>query len=649
MTTYTLDNVTTGGLGTGINAGYVGQPGVTSGSNASCLIHCNVTYVDSASGFSVPEFIPSSTYTVGDRYPLSVDQGGLTTVIGYHECVTTGTVGASKGFYTAGLGYRYTYSGTAVFAFRRFTSWGRAFRGALGSLGYNAYRLGLHTYSISTISPTILIASGSVFQWNTVTTDYGLLFNVPDSLSTLSYPNRLNFVETNVISASKAAWPATTFAAGALSRRTVNTSNFNQNETVFTLWTASTPRGNFRGLSFTQDYTPQTSQEHSYYQDDSVGHTFYDCLFSSGREQGSGLGGLKGDYWPVASLFRHATRCTVRNTSTAVTASALVGGTKSLSSGGGIGGIDFGGYATLAAGVQSRFDACTYTRTQAGVTNPIFSHTQWKTEFTLPYLTYDPVYIFGGDVSAISSKLTGITTADWVLLMYDRRAAALVTYGVKANTASYPVTPNQECQPTHWNLLDGTVGAADVAPVNSYPISADAVIQLTRESTIYRTGSGGDGIGAFSFKALLSAQTPLFEYDYYFHNPKVDGSYTITHEINFSNTTGSGLTALNTEDVMLTVVYPSDPNTQETAWATSSPDPQIGLSPTLSAVSLPTSTTAWTGTVTNSVKHKVSVTISPRNIGPVYVLVTVRLSPRTANLLTVTSLTVYLDPIPVIT
>jgi len=345
------------------------------------------------------------------------------------------------------------------------------------------------------------------------------------------------------------------------------------------------------------------------------------------------------------------TRCTINSTANTGIPPALAGGFVANYGGGGIPGLPPG---PSTEGTASSFDVCTFNRTTT-TTTPIFQQGIFynSSSYNNPWQTEDNAYIFGGDCSSISSPIVGVVELDDPATMYDQGVGAIKIFGIKANTASYPAT-TRELQPKYWMVMDGTT------PVNEVGVSGGTLVdQLTetvkrflQSRTVYRTGGAHDGIGNYSLIATLTLANREFEYRYAFENKKIDGAYTITHELQLQNTTGSGLTGLNVDDAVLTVIYPCDPVTEETDWATSSPDPCMGWVPQVASSNLPSSATAWTGTVTNGVRQKVSVTITPRKLGPVIVNLRIGLCARSLSLWnagTVTSLNVYFDPLPILT
>jgi hypothetical protein len=582
MTIRTFDTTSYGRFGTLNTVTFFGGP--VAGGGGLPLVAARVCYIDSASplGTLTSNLNTYQTYTLGEKvnlYRSSNIYGTYT--IGYAVCVTAGTTGSFATWAESARipGYRQTF-GTATFSYRSFSSWNTAFAGGIPNSNQQ-YRIGLHhSDSIYTsdvpgycTGPVFLVASTSVFD--PATGARHCVINDTGSLNTQYYPNRINHISSQVISVSKAAWPATTFAAGAAWRTADDGGSGDVCSS--SMWAGYTAQ--FRGITYDSTFTGESSytEDLSYKSTDMRGTTFYDCTFrSAGRDA------------PIYELGpqtimcgqRHVTRCTINSAATAGVPFSLAGAGYSNQSGGG---IQIPGLPPGATGdgIATSLDACTFIRNLSTNVAPIFTHTQFKAnQITNPSTSVDHAYIFGGDCSGIQGALTGMNRVFLPAFQYNSSGGIgrLVTFGVKANAASYPLAlTTDEAIPEHWLTMDGTTAIGEIQ--NNWGYRTDNLPgQKTwiRDTAVYRTGGATDGAANYSLRGVwsLPIQTTLL-YEYAFHNKKVDGPYTITHEIQFSNTAGSGITGLGVDDAYMTVVYPCSPLDQETDWASSAPDPML--------------------------------------------------------------------------
>lgn len=655
MVTRVFDQ-TTYGVWRGHSSTYkwMGYPSSESGGYSGFgLTTARVTYLDPASPLGVlPRIAASTAYTVGQKCTITMANGGvygLNVIVAYLECITAGTTPSTVPMMSSSYlynGCRFP-SGTATFVVRLFHSWDRAYAGVTGApehqYFWSLYRIGCDAYTVPawTTAITFLVASTAVNDLSV--TGKTAIGASPNTLNTQYYPDRINHLEGAMISVSKAAWPATTYAAGATyngystynatpavdpghwSYTAVTAYLFNEVMAYRGLSAIHVPQ-NELGVANDEDYGSFVS----YY---ASAVTAYDCTIASTARDNTVFGEKAR---PIIGGYRHLTRCTISSTANAGIPAPLAGGWVANAGGGGIPGLPPG---PSGEGIASSFDACTFTRTlSTHATSPIFAECNFydSASYNNPWGTQDNAYIFGGDCSGISSPLAGVTELGDPTTVTNLGLVTL--YGVKANANSYPSTLD-ELEPKYWQVIDGTT------PVSMWP-------DFTRSTTVYRTGGAHDGTSNYSLMAALTISKSSVTYLYSFQNKKTDGPYTITHELQLQNTTGSGLTGLNVDDAVLTVVYPCDPVTEETEWACSAPEESLGCVPQVASSNAPTSTATWTGTVTNGVKQKVSVTIFPRKIGPVIVYLRFELCPRTLNLwnqATVPTLNIYFDPLPVLT
>lgn len=555
--------------------------------NGTCLLPGPFVYVDSASPLGALSLIPlSGAVSVGQKYLLQ-DYFGTPNRNVYAEITQAGTTSTS---YTQNqvMGNELT-NGTAKFKIRYFHGWSRA----RWQLDY--YSLGNLGVIGTTIQDVVALVASSHTQ------SYGGTTLALQPYVSFTYDNLPGFA---VVSVNKTPAVTTTFTAGAQFWSTGNADCLR--------FSSSHYLGTVRGLNMGHDNTTS-----SQYYDDfgsvygwSVEPRYVDCTFTTYRQNNYGTSGTPVDAEAGHTGARHSLRCT---------------------------------YASLNA------------------TTAAPNLSQWKDTFveapTLSRSAHTTPLVRGID------RGTG-GVANWA------GGNMLV---LAANWASFTAGPAYEPQslqsqtptmdlPSAFRAFGSSFKASGITSPASFAVDTTRVyqgtslvtesraggdVQLVRNATYVRSGGASDVFGSFSYQAAAKAELQyLYEFDFW--NTKIDESFLITLEFEWSST-GTGITALTNEDIWLEAMYYNSPTTEEMELVFSfDKEERNGLiyNHAVGPPALSTSAASWSGALGSAVKQKVSVIVTPKKAGPIRCLLGAWLCPWTQDKASVSSITIYFDPLP---
>lgn len=567
--------------------------------------------IDSASPLGVlPAFPFSTAVSVGAKYlgRHYVSGGGYQVAPFYWECTVAGTTGTTTPDEPTGdLWYRYPNkpltSGTATFVKRFFHGWNKAW--AIST-----------AYTVAVTPP---FGTGSTFV------DYEQAYYIASTSATTISSTSLydtyigqTYIQggwgSRLVSVGK-AWPPTAFTAGASIKNTLNSA-------------ARMAMSVIRGLSYGHDNTAVTMSG-EYFPTPAqfiLTGIWYDCSLTTNR----GETYYSESNW--GNMFSYGGTFTAYNTSFANTAASIPDATFGMRGNGG---------ASDAAMLD--IAGCTATRSTAATSTPIFRYFS-----DLNASAAFSMHAYGLNASSIAAPLFGFkerytTYTKNALVNLDSIAAGAGTPAARAD--GYNVTYNECSQSTtfvdHQSLDDGRGWAYDDLADYNY---LKGYTLLNR--TYARSGGASDSVGAYSFE-VNAINLPRRQAVLVLDNTKVDEGFTLTFEFEWSNPGGSGITALSAEDIVVEAVYLQADGPQLAL----SYDPlnrrgliYNGPTPTMH----PTSTATWSGSLATAVKQSVSITVNPTVVGPIIIRFNTWLSPWTMNLFTGTSLTIYIDPEPIV-
>jgi len=572
----------------------------------SCIFPAPYIYVDSAVG-ALPDWPVNTVVTLGQRFGLRLGIGQNYKYI-YAEITQAGTTAGTNpsAGVIYGMGFEQT-SFTAKWRVRYFHGWSRA-RPTI-----EAGLLPADWITSLAWSWTILMAST-----HTQTT-YAGRCDLTNEFSSGSY---INFPGSHVISVSKAAYPPTTYAAGA----SLVVTGTNQ----ATDFSSTNVTGTVRGVTLGHDNTVPSSAEDEYatVYPWSPNVRWVDCTFQTYRAQNVYPTRATGAH---GNLRKHSLRCTVKS----------LHGTDPVP-------------VLVANGVM--LEAPTINRTNVA-SSPLANVDQSAGGLQAPSYMGPDGYLF-----LLGADLTGFTSATTAWGNVSGTSAALVggaplhTFGTlfKATANTNPSTLSLS---TAWSAY-GTVVVGEMNTGNHENVTRQipwtsapwpAMPSTRRNTTYVRSGGASDALGSFSYECTIDV-IPRVPYHFEFFNTKIDESFTITIEFEWSST-GTGLTTLKDEDVWLEAAYLKDANTDEAELVFSFDKyNRRGLiyNDATGPTALSTSASTWSGALGSAVKQRVSVIVTPKKIGPIKVWLGVWLCPWTNNIASSTSFSVYIDPLPVL-
>jgi hypothetical protein len=589
-------------------------PGIASGLNFDAF-PAPFTYIDSASALGALAAFPLNTaVSVGQKYAYSADANNQRA---YWEVTGAGTSGASQPTVAVPDAYANVAvtSGGATLKYRRFHGWPRA-RTTIANGIFPTFSVNANSSS-QVVGPwTALIASSHV---QTLASTLSLSLSFAGSASG-------NAPGHTLISVNKSVAVPVTMTAGASVLGTGEGKGL-------TPTSNATKSGLVRGLTLGHDNTTSTVLNYvdRYNWSDDV--RFYDCTFQTFRQNNAAVAsGGQVDYGHAGG--RHAMRCTYKSSHATNPTPAL-------------GLVNPNSYMTL-------LEAPTVTRLTSATT-PLVRAADNDGTGTYPPYTADLLVLganlstfTGGPVYAAETRGTAVMLQGGTFLTYGSllKAAAFTTPSVQPISISTTTQNNVIAEEFHAGVSEFGSGY-DFSWLTTVKQAAPS---LQRNATFTRAGGASDAFGSFSYACQIGERLH-YPFTFEFFNAKIDESFQITVEFEWSST-GTGLTALSNEDVWLEAAYLDDA-VKNSATLVFSFDKynRRGLiyNDPIGPSALPSSSATWAGALASAVKQKVSVVVSPKKVGPIKLWFGTWFCPYTFDRKAVSALTLYVDPLPVLT
>jgi hypothetical protein len=567
-----------------------------SATNAGAPMAAPLVYVDSGSALGTLSAFPTSTaVSLGNKYAHA------TRPYLYWECTQAGTTAGSQPS-TGGTWPEYEIgrevtSNTAKFRIRHFHGWARAKTVISTTLLPQDQ---IPNTGSTIIAPWTLVIASAHSQ--APTTEWS--FKLTPVWQGSSPVNVYGYL---ALSVDKDTATPTTFEAGAVLVATGNARGALPTSDV------ATKTGMVRGVVLGHDNTAVTGTNNVY--EWSTRPRYYDCTFKSYRSD-SGDDALTE---AVHTGGRHSVRCTYESLH-ATTPSPV-----------------------LTSGGTAQVEVPTISRAVGATTPVIRANT-------------GIVGVLGADLSSF----TGGKAWSGPSTPVTKQGAMFRGFGCEF-AASALVQPSVVPVDVAFARMGGTViGERNplthlIGSVFTYneaggPVpSAFTFPTVSRENTIVRTGGASDALGSLSRKILMSS---FLDYPYTFElwNDKIDESFLVRLHFQWSSS-GTGLSTLSKEDVWLEAAYLSNAANYEAELAFSFDTynrrgliHNDGVGPDVCESSSET----WGGGLGSAVKQSVSVVVTPKRVGPIKFLLGVWMCPYTRNLSSVDTLSIYVDPLPVL-